>query len=134
GALTGSWITHPWQGEAKAVDFYVVKGIIEGLFHHINRRISFEQSTLEGMHPGRCATLKVDGVTVGFMGQVHPAYAKEHDLKDTYVFDINMEYLLDTTKMVHFYETIPKHPSVLRDIAFVVDKEVVAGSIQSEIE
>lgn len=134
GALTGNWILHPWQTEVKQVDFYVVKGIVEGLFQHIRRHVSFEQATLDGMHPGRCAIVKVDGNVIGFMGQVHPAYAKKHDLKDSYIFDLNLEYLLETTKMEPHYTAIPKFPSVIRDIAFVVDKDVVAGAIQSEIK
>ncbi|WP_313427797.1 phenylalanine--tRNA ligase subunit beta, partial [Siminovitchia terrae] len=32
GAVTGLWVDNAWQGEKKPVDFYVVKGILEGLF------------------------------------------------------------------------------------------------------
>ena len=31
-AITGLWQSHSWQGEKKAVDFYVLKGVLEGLF------------------------------------------------------------------------------------------------------
>src|SRR5699024_11349732 len=30
GAITGTWVNHPWQQEVKQVDFYVLKGILEG--------------------------------------------------------------------------------------------------------
>lgn len=134
GAITGDWMLHPWQGERKQVDFYVVKGIMEGLFRYINRHITFEQATLSEMHPGRCAIMKVDGNTIGFLGQVHPAYAKTHDLKDTYVFDLDLAYLLKTTQIEHRYTPIAKYPSILRDVAFVVEQEVAAGAIKKEIE
>src|SRR5690625_380846 len=134
GAVTGTWVDHPWQQEIKQVDFYVIKGIVEGLFDYLNISVQFEQAVVPDMHPGRCATIHVDGKTIGFMGQVHPTIAKRKDLKDTYVFDLDMEYLLTITRTTYTYEPIPKHPSILRDIAFVVDKEVSAGDLKKEIE
>src|SRR5699024_6504241 len=93
-----------------------------------------EQAVVDGMHPGRCATLTLDNKQIGFLGQVHPNVAKEYDLKETYVFDIDMEYILQTTDIEFTYEAVPKYPSILRDIAFVVDEKVLAGDIQSEIK
>lgn len=133
GALTGDWLSHAWQGEVKPVDFYVVKGLLEGLFQFINRSFTLEQTKMENMHPGRTALIKVDNRTVGFIGQIHPLYAKEHDLKETYAFDLDMEYILDTTELETHYEAVTKYPVVLRDVAFVVDKSVVAGDIQQKM-
>ena len=30
--ITGKWVDHSWQGEKKTVDFFVLKGIVEGLY------------------------------------------------------------------------------------------------------
>src|SRR5690625_3415122 len=134
GAITGKWLDHKWQQEVKEVDFYIVKGIVEGLFDFINIDVTYEQAVVEGMHPGRCATISVNGQIIGFLGQVHPTIAKQQDLKETYVFDIDMEYILEANRPELVYEPVPKYPSILRDIAFVVDKTVSAGDIQAEIE
>lgn len=134
GAVTGTWVDHKWQSDVQTVDFYVVKGIVEGLFHYLNVPVTFEAATVENMHPGRCATVLVGDSVVGFLGQVHPALAKEHDLKDTYVFDIDMEALLQMERPELVYDTVPKYPSILRDIAFVVKKDVEAGAIKETIE
>src|SRR5699024_9901855 len=133
GAATGNWVNHPWQGENKEVDFFVIKGVLEELFRYLNKQVSFEQAVLSDMHPGRCATISVDGNTIGFIGQVHPTYAKGIDLKATYVFDLNLEYLLKTSPEVE-YQQIAKYPSILRAIAFVMDKSVLAGNIKEEIK
>ena len=44
--MTGKWLDHSWQGEKKTVDFFVLKGIIEGLFAKLGleKHISFEHS------------------------------------------------------------------------------------------
>ncbi len=134
GAVTGTWVDNKWQQEVKPVDFYVVKGIIEGLFRYLNIHVTYEQAVVQDMHPGRCATIHVGNSQIGFFGQVHPNITKRQDLKETFVFDINMEYLLNSTRSELAYEVIPKYPSILRDIAFVVNEAVSAGEIKAEIE
>lgn len=134
GAITGTWVDHAWQQEVKPVDFYVVKGIVEGLFHFLNINVTYQPTQMESMHPGRCATIHHGEQVIGFLGQVHPAVASERDLKETYVFDINMEYILQMERSPLMYETVPKYPSIVRDIAFVVTDTVLAGNVQAEIE
>ncbi|MEJ8778602.1 phenylalanine--tRNA ligase subunit beta [Pseudogracilibacillus sp. ICA-222130] len=133
GAITGKWHEHKWQQELKQVDFYVVKGIVEGLFHYVSIDVTYEQAKVEGMHPGRCAIVKADGETIGFIGQVHPKIAKEKDLKETYVFDLNLDYILAKDRGELVYTTVPKYPSILRDVAFVVKRDVHAGDMEAAI-
>lgn len=134
GALTGKWVDHPWQGETINVDFYVVKGIVEQLFSFLNLPISFKQAKLDDMHPGRTATIELGRKTIGFLGQIHPILAKELDLKETYVFDINMEQVFAAYENIPSYEDIPRYPSITRDIAFILDKEIPAGEVKKRIE
>lgn len=134
GAVTGSWLEHLWQGEAKKVDFYVVKGIVEGLFQYLDIPIAIKQERLDEMHPGRCAVIYLDEQAIGFMGQVHPLIAKKWDLKETYVFDVNMDICLDYYEHVPSFEPIPRYPSIERDIAFIMDISLESGVIKEAIE
>lgn len=134
GVLTGKWLEHLWQQENKKIDFYVVKGIVEGLFEYLELPLAVEQAQLPDMHPGRTASLLLNGRVIGFMGQLHPALEKEMDLKETYVFDINMEAVLDAHEYVPSYTQIPRYPSVTRDIAFILDEQVNAGDVKATIE
>ncbi|WP_042146267.1 phenylalanine--tRNA ligase subunit beta [Paucisalibacillus sp. EB02] len=133
GVLTGKWLEHLWQMENKKVDFYLVKGIVEGLFEHLELPLTVNQAQLSYMHPGRTASLMLNGKEIGFMGQLHPALEKEMDLKETYVFDINMETVLEEHHHEPSYTQIPRYPSVTRDIAFVLDNDVHAGVVQATI-
>ncbi|MTW84252.1 phenylalanine--tRNA ligase subunit beta [Virgibacillus dakarensis] len=134
GVLSGNWLVHEWQQEKKAVDFYVAKGIVEGLFDLLEIPVTFKQAVLPDMHPGRCATISIDGEIIGFTGQVHPLLAKQLDLNETYVFDINMEKVFAAHKNVPSYKQIPKYPSIVRDIAFVLDEHVQAGDVKRVIQ
>src|SRR5699024_4456226 len=134
GAATGNWISHPCHGENKEVDVFVIKGVLEELFRYLNKQVSFDQVVFPYMHPVLCVTINIDVNTIGFLGQVHPSYAKYIDLKATYIFDLNLEYLLKASSTEIEYQQIAKYPSILRDIAFVMDESVLAGNIKEEIK
>lgn len=136
GALTGIWSENKWQGEVKKVDFYVAKGILEALFVKlgVEKMVSYRPAQIAGMHPGRTAEVLCQNKVVGFLGQVHPTYAKKEGIKETYVFELSLEKLFGLpVRQVKFAE-IPKFPSMTRDIALVVDKDLPAGEIQKVIE
>ncbi|MDQ0224655.1 phenylalanine--tRNA ligase subunit beta [Bacillus sp. 7586-K] len=135
GAITGLWHSHLWQAEKKPVDFYVIKGIIEGLFDvlGLTTQIQFKQVKREGMHPGRTAEILLAGKFIGFIGQVHPTVQKEMDLTETYVFELSLVDLLNYNVEETQFEVIPRYPSITRDIALVVNKDTVAGDIEQAI-
>ncbi|WP_243386101.1 phenylalanine--tRNA ligase subunit beta [Bacillus kexueae] len=135
GVVTGTWHEQLWQGEKKKVDFFVVKGILEGLFETLNvtSSITFKQAKREGMHPGRTAEIYLGETFVGFVGQLHPTVQKDYDLSETYVFELALDELLRYEVAPLVYEMIPRYPSITRDIALVVDKAVSAGELQEVI-
>ncbi|MBR1443633.1 MAG: phenylalanine--tRNA ligase subunit beta, partial [Firmicutes bacterium] len=62
-------------------DFFDIKGIIEELTDvlGISDKTEYERNTeIAFMHPGRCASVKLNGVYIGFIGQVHPDIAKNY--------------------------------------------------------
>ncbi|MBY0146635.1 phenylalanine--tRNA ligase subunit beta [Neobacillus niacini] len=136
GAITGLWHSHSWQGEKKAVDFYVLKGILEGLFAKLGltESVTYVQAKVDNMHPGRTAEIHLNGERIGFVGQVHPTMQKELDLKDTYVFELSLKAILEEATAPLRYLGIPRFPSITRDIALVVDKETVAGVLKDIIQ
>ncbi|MDQ0197051.1 phenylalanine--tRNA ligase subunit beta [Neobacillus ginsengisoli] len=134
-AITGLWHAHSWQGEKKAVDFFVLKGILEGLFAKLGlaEQIAYVQAKVEGMHPGRTAEIHLNGKKIGFVGQVHPSVQKELDLKDTYVFELSLKTVLEEQTPPLQYESIPRFPSITRDIALVANTETVSGTLKDII-
>ncbi|MBZ5750210.1 phenylalanine--tRNA ligase subunit beta [Metabacillus rhizolycopersici] len=134
-AVTGLWHSHSWQAEKKPVDFYVVKGIVDGLVDllGLTNQIQYKQANRAGMHPGRTAELFLGDKLIGFIGQVHPTAQKELDLTETYVFELSLVDLLTATVEETRFEIIPRFPSISRDIALVVDKNVVVGDIEQII-
>lgn len=134
GVITGDMIDHKWQQEKKTVDFYAVKGLMEQLFEYIRIPVNFSQASVQDMHPGRCATIAVDEEVIGYMGQVHPRVAKDFDSKDTYMFDVNFDRIVELYERKEQYVSIPKYPAITRDVAFIVDTDIIAGDILQVIQ
>ncbi|MCM3568339.1 phenylalanine--tRNA ligase subunit beta [Neobacillus mesonae] len=135
GAITGLWTNHSWQGEKKPVDFFVLKGILEGLFAKLGLtdRVDYVKAQVEGLHPGRTAEIQLNGTAIGFIGQVHPSVQKEMDLKDTYVFELLLKAVLEEDTDDLQYAAIPRFPSISRDIALAANKETISSTLKDII-
>ncbi len=131
GAFEGVFESSLWQGKKNNVDFFVVKGIIETIFAKYNISAKYVQvdDKAKNFHPGRSAYLMVDGTRVGIIGEIHPRYAKEHDLNECYVFEINLDLLYSLKKDEFTYKAISKYPSVTRDLAIVLDKNITSEEV-----
>ncbi|MCF6138171.1 phenylalanine--tRNA ligase subunit beta [Pseudalkalibacillus berkeleyi] len=136
GAFSGLWRSHPWQQEKKQVDFYVVKGILDGLFAKLglSDRVEYQQAKREGFHPGRTAILLLDGKQIGVVGQLHPADQKDWDVKETYLFELDLDELFHADVPPVIYNALPRYPSITRDIALILDQDVQAGDVQTGIK
>ncbi|PLR72854.1 phenylalanine--tRNA ligase subunit beta [Bacillus sp. UMB0728] len=135
-AVTGLWHSHPWQGEKKPVDFFVLKGIVEGLFARLGLegKVEYQRASVDGMHPGRTAEIILSGKKIGFIGGVHPTVEKDLDLKETYVFELSLKDVLEEETAPLQYQAIPRYPSITRDIALVIDSGKEAGELERIIK
>ena len=121
------------QGKLKVepYDFYDVHGILEAILAHlgIEKNRYREERLLDSKfyHPGRTTKILFGKTVVGICGQIHPNYSK--DIGETYVLELNLTALLELrvpqTKMAQ----ISKYPSVKRDLALVVKKDVLVEDI-----
>ncbi|MGV9672363.1 MULTISPECIES: phenylalanine--tRNA ligase subunit beta [unclassified Gordonia (in: high G+C Gram-positive bacteria)] len=79
-------------------------------------------------HPGRCARLTVDGVTVGFAGELHPAVLERSGLpKRTCAVEVDVDAL--PLGVVLPAPRVSVFPAVLQDVAVVVAADVPAGVV-----
>ena len=130
GAFSGLFESSLWQGKKTVVDFYLVKGILDTFFEKLNVQVEYNAySDLKNMHPGRTASITSNGKFIGFVGEVHPRYAKEHNVSGAYVFELLIDEIFALSKPQFKYESLCKFPTVTRDLAIVVDKSVSCKQI-----
>jgi phenylalanyl-tRNA synthetase beta chain len=135
GALTGRWQSGSWQQASTPIDFYGVKGLLDGLFDRLGLtvRITYQPSERKGLHPGRTASILLDDQVIGFLGQVHPELQASWDLTNTVVFECDLTTLLTAEVAPVTFVSLPRYPSMTRDIALVVDTAILAGELENVI-
>ena len=122
-------------------DFYHLKGVVEGIFQTLGiekSRYKFEKSkeNLDCLHPGKSADVIFQNQKIGQLGEVHPTTKEDLGLSKTplVVLEINLEPLLDAKVSVVKMTPISKFPSVQRDLAFVLDKNIASGEVITAIK
>ncbi len=130
GLMTGSYLMNTWKKDVM-VDFYLVKGIIENVLCYMgyNGRYSFVRSNCSDLHPGVQAHIVLDGKEIGIVGKVHPNKTKQ----DIYVLEMNLDSLYDHTSKLKYKEAF-KYPSIQKDMAFILDKNVEVAEVMKTIQ
>lgn len=112
-------------------DFYHMKGIVEGIFALLGvdvSRYKIERNTahLDELHPGKSAELYFQNQLVGRFGELHPNKINEYDLGKTnaVVLEMNLDLLLSAKVSTVKMNPISRYPSVSRDLAFVINKDI----------
>jgi phenylalanyl-tRNA synthetase beta chain len=139
GVMNGSRVERSWLGGEGTYDFYDVKGAAEGLFGHLGVAVSFENSNDEGLHPTRQAAIiaKKDGkkVRLGVLGELHPKVADAFEITGTVcIFEMSLAALLPLATSEKMYQPIPRFPSIVRDMALVVDADITNQRILDVIK
>ncbi|NLL69314.1 MAG: phenylalanine--tRNA ligase subunit beta [Acholeplasmataceae bacterium] len=119
-----------WQGNKVDVDFYTIKGLLEVVFNKFGISFSYQVSNNESFHPFRQAYIIYEDEIVGILGEIHPKLLKDERV---YALEVNLEKLL-TKEVVNDYIPVSRYPSIERDIAFVVSKEISVNKIEAIIE
>ena len=135
GIMSGTFSSTLHSAKLEKVDFYLVKGIIDFLFAKFDLKLEYKPIDKEvtELHPKRSATVLYNGEPIGFIGQLHPKYARDNGLDETYVYELKIDWLLDYVEPIRKYTPINKLPSVERDLALVVKKNVLASDIIASI-
>jgi len=131
--VTGLWYDHRSQGTRVPVDYFVAKGIVDTLAQTLRTEVTYEAASIPDMHPGRTANVLVDGEVVGYVGQVHPGVSKDiYGLKEVYVFELDVQAF--DTEATAIYEDVPRYPSITRDLALVLNRDIPAGHVEATMK
>lgn len=126
-----------WNPKPKAYDFYTMKGYVEKLLEYMGiNRYKLERSSNENFHPGRSADIKIGNDVIGTFGEVHPDVLEAMDIKRerAYVADIDLARAEKYIKSAVKYERIVKYPEVIRDLAIVMDKDILVGNMVEDLK
>ena len=129
GILAGQIGDGVYSNPYREPDFYDIKGLVEGILEACGiLDYTLQKTDAPTFHPGRNAAVFLDDRQLGTFGEAHPEALENYDLPyKAYLFDFNMEALVDAAIFAKRFEPIPIYPTVERDLAIVVDAEVLSN-------
>lgn len=133
GLVAGQAAPTCWDGGNRPVDFYDIKGDVEALLDHTGLDYRFEAEPHPALHPGISAAVMVGNECIGYLGALHPALAHTLDIKTpTFMFELKLAAL--QTGRVPKSSQLSKFPTVRRDLALLLDKDIPAQTVIETIE
>jgi phenylalanyl-tRNA synthetase beta chain len=138
GLAYGDAVPEQWGSAStrRPVDFFDVKGTLEALA--APRRLTtapfaHADDLPLALHPRRAACVLLDGVTVGWLGELHPRLVGHLEFpKAPVVFELDQEALCE--RIVPLAQPISRQPIARRDLAVVVDANVPAQALVGSLE
>jgi len=113
----GPALPEQWGVSARPTDFFDVKGDLEAIF--APRSLRFDRVQHTALHPGRAASVLLDGIPIGVLGEIHPCWHQKYELAaPAVVFEIDLAPLLLTPMPA--YQERSRFPAVVRDIALIL--------------
>ncbi|WP_240231391.1 phenylalanine--tRNA ligase subunit beta [Devosia lacusdianchii] len=125
-----------WSGKAEAVGVFDAKAdlaaVLDALGYDIDKVQLFAEPA-PWSHPGRGGRVAQGPKTLGWFGELHPAWAAELDIDGPVsAFELDLDALPEPRKKATKTKpalTLSTLMPLSRDFAFVVDKAVTAGAI-----
>jgi len=132
-----TWVTAAVVKKGTAQPFAEARRLVEALARESNNEWHLKKTAISyaWAHPGRSAAVLADGTTIGWITELHPGRARAFGIAERVgMVGLNLTALAEIIKPRVRYEALPSHPTVERDVAFVIDRAVTYETIVSAIE
>ncbi|MBK6872518.1 MAG: phenylalanine--tRNA ligase subunit beta [Kineosporiaceae bacterium] len=133
-ALTGNRRPAGWTGPARAADWAdaVEAALLVGRTVGVELAVSADVHA--PWHPGRCARLSLDGVTVGHAGELHPTVLGALGLPArTCAAELDLDTVIAASVGIRRAVPISTYPVAKEDVALTVDEAIPAGEVSAAL-
>ncbi len=129
---------HLTFGMYGAGDFFHLKGVIEEYLDKLGMKKKPHYDPLADipyLHPGRKAEIFYEGISIGYLGEIHPTVAETYGIGERpYVGVLEIDKLVPLTTFDRKYVHVARYPAVTRDLSMVMKKEILVGQIEAVLE
>ena len=143
-AVTGTGGDEHWSSASRTVDLFDIKGIVERTCDALGVTPLFSSTVCPVLVEGRSSEVSAVGpdgeaVRLGRLGQLTPALAAARGLPNTddevYVAELDLDALdsVTTDRDELTAAPVPRYPSIVRDLAVVVDHALPAAAVRGTI-
>ncbi len=130
GLASGDAQPAGWGVRASGVDFFDVRADVEALF--APQLVTCKPAAHPAMHPGRSASVCVNGEIVGYVGELHPKWKQSYGLFSApVVFELDLAAV--EQRALPRITPVSKVPFVQRDLAVVVKESATHAQLMEAI-
>jgi phenylalanyl-tRNA synthetase beta chain len=141
GILGGDRRQSRWttSGQEQPMGWYDAKGILSSVFERLGLSVEYQPDRRNPLlHPGRTASLWLQGQRLGTFGQIHPKVRQERGLPDAiYGFELDLEVLFDQLEREELstplFKPFSAYPASARDIAFYASVNTSVAELERAI-
>jgi len=128
---TGGRVPEQWAEAKPQMDFYDFKADVSQVLLSARVGVNFIRSVRPWLHPGQSAEMIHNGVSIGYLGRLHPSLENQLDLGVTWVAELDLAVLMLTQRSK--FTELSRFPSVRRDIAVLISGKIITSDIQDTI-
>ena len=113
--------------------FFALKGELEAVFAGLRIKKASYTAVKDNpsYHPGRCAKVTIEGIDVGYMGQIHPLVCKNYGIEtEVYCAELDFSKLSTMVLPEPTYVPLPKYPTVTRDLSVLCDEALTVAEVE----
>lgn len=131
--LTGGELNEDRSMAVRELDFYDAKGALESALDALGApQPRFDADDVKHLRKGQAASVTVGERKVGFIGRLNEEIAGNYKFRQpVYVAEIDLQAVLEETPEPVRYTPLPKYPSVVRDVSFIVDRGLSFDAIRT---
>ncbi|HXT32430.1 MAG TPA: phenylalanine--tRNA ligase subunit beta, partial [Vicinamibacterales bacterium] len=131
-----------WSAATRAADFSDVKGVVDALGGAIGVTMEYEAVTVPYFVEGRAAAVSFDvrpniSRRFGLIGQIAPPILEARGLPPgdaVWAFELDLDALASLKSADEMRaESLPRYPSVVRDLSVLVDSALPAAAVRGTI-
>jgi len=132
---TGGAVMADRQQADRELDFFDLKGALESAVAAMNLPpVDFEIAEIKHLRPGQSAAVSIRGTRVGSIGRLAEPLSSAYKFRQpVYLSEVDLSTLLEIEELPVLYSSLPRFPSIVRDVSVLVDRKLTVGEMLSFI-
>lgn len=117
-------------------DYFYLKGVVEIFLERlgVTKCNYLREENHPTFHPGRTSNIIYENKVLGVMGELHPDVLENYDIDErVYIAELDFEGIVEIAKLEKKYKPLPKYPAIVRDLAIVLDEDIMFKNIEEVI-
>jgi phenylalanyl-tRNA synthetase beta chain len=133
--LAGKNHSHHWSDKPREVDFFDLKGVVENMLDGLGiKNLTYKNNELPHLHTGRQASIYIDQLEIGTIGEVHPSIIRKLDVSQRIFFaEFNLQDLFTSRAKDQVMKVIPVYPASERDWTMTLQESIPINDVSRVI-